>query len=417
MPARRVTVADESDAGSVVLNYCDPEYPIPRQRDATPEELLLRLIAYIPFASRVNIAAEYVFDGPALFDALKVAPTLLHEGVVAPDILAEVQSFTEMTSAPATLRQSNSRLPHAPIAAEFLDTHATVVREYPAEDMGATFHQALLDDISPRGALRRVVGSAMRPGSRHKRAFDRSHERLSAEPSISRQGFVELVGAELEGHRNTLRRWAGLRYYTVPLAYDPVRLRELPDSAASLARRGRVGLATEPGVLGPLPEPMDQVARRLRVLLPRLDEDWFQKAEALASAVLSARESIPEAQDVFRRIVASEEANELQAEVSARLAREYARQLGEIPNNRFLTVGLEGAALGLGVTFDLIGLSPLGAAAVGVGAATAVGFTRNITLRRAERQARPWVMVTAQLERQLARQLRRRRRRWPRSSR
>ena len=41
MPARRVTVADESDAGSVVLNYCDPEYPIPRQRDATPEATTL----------------------------------------------------------------------------------------------------------------------------------------------------------------------------------------------------------------------------------------------------------------------------------------------------------------------------------------------------------------------------------------
>ncbi len=367
--------------GDVVLNYCDPRYLVaqhdPNDRRGTPQDHLLRLLAYSLFARRVFVPANYALANRSFFDALSIAPELLSEGILVVHLHEHLSSFSELI-------QERGYDDERRFRAEFLDKKSKYIKPFSVTDESSLYHQRLLEDILPDGPLRALISGGRRGKNATK--LDEAVKLFDGKEG-SRSEFVDTVGALVCEHRALIERWAALRYYLTPMELDPVRIRDLPHSAAVLAKKAgvmTVPALEDPDSAGDLPEPMNTAVGVLNVHMPILISP--SDARCLVTAVLSTRESVPEAREKFSSVVESARELEVKHELNAALRKAL---LSErlLPKRAGLSDQFLGSAknAAVGVLVELI-LGKVPGAIAMIGGGTLKGTLDD----RAQRGRAPW---------------------------
>ena len=287
-------------AGDVVLNFCDPGFLFDADEASlqTARDHLVRLLAYVLYARRVFVPGRYLLNAGPFFDAVVLAPELLEQGVLIPDIRAGVPSFRDLVEV--------RKLDGAALArAEFLDERAKYVSVFEQTDLSALFKSRLADDLSEGGAL-----DLLAPNRRRElEAILRALEQAPASP----EGFLGVT--EQHGApdlRSTFQRWAAVRYYTTPMELDPIRVRDVPHSAARLMARADAMTPLyleDPTIARELPDPMSEAAQRMSLAIPHFVQQ--SDARLLVEAALETRRQVPQAGDKFAGAIREAQAKEL----------------------------------------------------------------------------------------------------------
>lgn len=391
-------------AGDVVMNLGDPFYPLAPGDVAagsrlTSSDVVARLLAYGVVAETVILASRYVLSGGPLYEALRLAPQLLTSGLVRIDLYEGVDSFEDLV-------RHHGYPPEALPRAAWLDEHVTARMRYRPEDQGAIYHATLMADLAPGGALRRYVRGGQRGAAA--RQLDRIQQDFAACPA-DRQRFVEVAAAHLPRQVALFRRWAAMRYYTVPMLFDPPgRIREVPKSAASLV--GAAGPSGSPhsptrarAVAG-LDEttPVDPVLRQL-LLVPALTRGTDPDAvRQVVDALLAVRERHRDARRAFLRIVEGTSANpvDLRDALRREMARQHRMTIRSARRARMMQ--WVGVGIGLGSTAAGLGMSPELSTVLGV-ATTLAPTAIDLAIARLQDRRRPWVLAHEEVTRVLSR--------------
>lgn len=288
---------NEAQAGDVVLNFCDPEFAhdsdlLDQQRAA---DHLIRLLAYALYARRVFVPGRYLLAAGPFFKAVRLAPELLQEGILVPDLRVGVPTFRDLVAVRGLDSEAAKR-------ADFVDLNASHVSVFDDRGQSERFHQRLMTDLQPNGALSTLVAPDKYP------CLTKISEAFRDHPG-SREGFVKVATDLAPELRATWSTWAAIRYYTTPMEFDAVRVRDLPHSAArTLARANSLSLLhfEDPTAGHGLPEPMAQVAQRMALSLPNVDA--AKDARLLVEAVLATRQEVPEAREKLTSLISGAQA-------------------------------------------------------------------------------------------------------------
>jgi hypothetical protein len=260
-------------------------------------------------------------------------------------------------------------------------------------------------DLDTAGALRRRIpgglrGSAARQVDRIQRDF--------ADCPADRQRLVDLAANHLPSQVPLFRRWAAMRYYTVPLVFDPPgRIREVPKSAALLA--DSAGPAATPRQstgarsVTSLDDsaPIDPILRQL-LFVPALTGSTDPDAVGqVADALLGVRERHKGARRAFHGLVenTSSSAAELRNAFSHEMARQ--RRISARAGRRARMMPWIGVGIGLGSTVAGLGMSPELSTALGA-ATTVVPTAIDLAIGRRQDNRRPWVLAHEEVTRTLS---------------
>lgn len=286
--------------GDVVLNFCDPGFlhDPDEQRTQTAKDHLVRLLAYALYANRIFVPGRYLLAPGPFYDAVSWAPELLEQGILVPDIRTGVTTFRDLVE----IRRLDAE---AAVRAEFLDGHSKLISVFDDQGQSTRFHTRLLEDLEPTGALRQLIPAEHQP----KLALIAG--RFRDQPG-SREIFTNLAAEVLPDSRGLFERWAAIRYYTTPMEFDAVRVRDIPHTAARLLAQAHALTLLhfeDPDVGRDLPDPMSEAAQRMALAVPKFYND--RDARLLVQAVLATREEVPEARQKLAKIIESAQAEKL----------------------------------------------------------------------------------------------------------
>src|SRR5262249_30486818 len=128
----------------------------------------------------------------------------------------------------------------------------------------------------------------------------------------SREAFARISADVLPEFRELFDKWAAIRYYTTPMEFDEIRVRDLPHSADRLlARAPSFSLLhfEDPHAIGALPDPVAASAQRMDISMPNPDDDNYGRL--LVQAVLHTRSEVPEARQKLSAVIETAHAAEL----------------------------------------------------------------------------------------------------------
>lgn len=362
--------------GDVVLNFCDPAFLLDpdEARLQTREDHLVRLLAYVLYARRVFVPGRYFLEEGPFFEAAALAPQLLQEGLVVPDIRAGCASFEELLHVRGLAPETQPR-------AAFLDQHAKHLSVFQDRGLSERYRCRLIEDLGDGGAL-----DSLAPGRR--RELDSIAQAMNT-IEASREGFRSLTTKLPTEVRREFDRWAAVRYYTTPMEDDPVRVRDIPHSAARLLKRASqlVSLHVEdPTLAHDLPDPMTEAAQRLRLAIPRFAQP--DDLRVLVEAVLHTRADVPEAQEKLAGIIERSRADGIVGSLNEALRKNLMteRLFRSLSKRARDHVKEEAKSTGVDLAVESA-LGPIGAA---------LNFARSVQARVEEeaerRRSAPWRM-------------------------
>lgn len=366
--------------GALVLNHGDPtNRPTSQSRLSIKpsEDVFLRIISYLPFAETIIVPGRHMLDGMHAFDATVLAQPLLREGLLIPERRSGPSSFEEVAR---TRSLGSLELERA----KFLDKHARTVREFRWDALSSAYRETLLRDLAPTGAFRRVVPGGIK--GRFKNALDIAYSIYEKSGSVLPEGFISAVEAACPQAAALARRWAMAHYYLTPARFDDVNVRQMPREAANLLIRGRsMNNALRP------PDGLAPAEYLLQALQVGLGiDDVRVHAAAYCEAALKVRQDIPQARQLFKKIILDAEARDASQEVSAAMERELTRQLKRRLIDRplySLSIDLAGGIAAAGAGLLIGSAEAVGLGAVGAGATSGVKYS----LKHAyDKYARPW---------------------------
>jgi len=316
----RVIKLEDAQSGEVVINFCDPEFvhDTASSTDQNWDDHLIRLLAYTLFAKKVIIPGRYLLRNSPLFAMVSKMPKLLEGEVIVPDCTEEFSSFEE--------REIAYNRPERDLeCAKFLDNHASRA-EFDGKTQGKVYHASILDDLEPNGALGRYLGL-------------RYHDKLSEIASRYRQynlkfdgvgtrGEFIKVATELMPKQSKLwKQWSAVRYYTTPFSFDPVRLRDLPQTAMSLLRKSGSldnSFGTGQAVSSDLPDPMERIAEYTRLYIPTPMNE--KDLRILEEVILAVRQAVPQACGKFADIISINQAKDLSGTINEELQSAFLKE-------------------------------------------------------------------------------------------
>ncbi len=388
----QLSTGEQMDAfGDIAMNLGDQFYPLARNDTLSKTRLenvdvLARLLAYAVMAESITFPARYALSDGPLYNALRTSPQLLTSGIVRIAIYEGLSSFEELVRDHG---YPDEALPRA----SWLDEHVVSKRIYKPEDHGNVFMATILADMAPTGGLRRLV-----PGGRRGAAaaqVDRIAEYFASGPA-DRRRISEAASAFLPKHSTLIRRWAAMRYYTIPLLFDnPGCIRELPKSAAKLVEAieavhsghtNRASRGLEEAA------PLNPMVQQL-LIVPALRQSVDPSSiNLVVDAMLEIRERHKTSRRRFLKIVG--QLPEVSADLHQAFQSEMARQerLSSRVSQRTrampwigVSIGLASTAAGLGLPLDI---------ATALGVATSVLPTAtDSTIGWIQDKKRPWVLA------------------------
>jgi hypothetical protein len=313
--------------GDIVMNVGDPDLAALGNAGLRPDfEALTRLLAYLLFADTVFVPGRYLVGRPGapspMFDALRLAPVLLHEMVVVPDRQVVYVSFEDQAR---VNNLGTDALARGAALDEMVDPSA--IRRYDAEPLQTQYCDRLIADLQPDGPLRSLFVRRSRRGDEY---AERLLDIWVVERDWSRGRLVDHAKRSLpRGWHETVRRWLVARYYTVPGETDRVRMREIPGSALALLDEGgaltpaRSGMDElgGPGLHG---TPVDLFADAIRLELRTPEVDEAVAAE-IAAIVLLVRAETTAARNLFAKIAHADRADAARS-IAERLRAEWRKQ-------------------------------------------------------------------------------------------
>jgi hypothetical protein len=242
-------------------------------------------------------------------------PKLLKEEVIVPDCAEEFSSFEE--------REIAYNRPERDLeCARFLDKHASRA-EFDGKNQGKVYYSSILDDLKPNGALGRYFGP-------------RYHNKLSEISNIyskmfdspgPRGEFINIATKLIPKQSKLWEQWAAVRYYTTPFSFDPVRLRDLPQTAMNLLRKsGSLDnlFGTGSVVSSDLPDPMERIAEYTRLYIPPPMNE--KDLRILEEVILAVRQAVPHACGKFADIISINQAKELSGTINEELQSAFLRE-------------------------------------------------------------------------------------------
>ncbi|MDR2700671.1 MAG: hypothetical protein LBC12_07765 [Nitrososphaerota archaeon] len=230
-----------------------------------------------------------------------------------PDLRRGTGSFQE-------LETERNRGSDAMKCATFLDENARYIAAFDDKGQSDHYHAQILEDISPSGAISKFFGAKYhRHFSNISKQYLQLNDRLN-----SRSTFVRIATEERPSMKTFWEQWAAVRYYTTPLMFDRIRVRDMPCSAAIILQR--TGVLAGPyieksNILKEFPDPMYEVARHMALCIPDFETD--KDIRVLGNAVLSARKAVPQAVGKFADIVKKNQALELSKTLNESLMEAY----------------------------------------------------------------------------------------------
>lgn len=374
---------DQLEYGDVSLHYCDPLYPLDMHHDTLahregPGDQFIRLLAYALFAKRIFITPRYLLSGGPFLESLKWAPELLQEGIIVLNLHDHVDSFLQ-------LAQEKGLDHSAQKIAKFLDENCTAIKPFSSGEESNLFHKRLLEDLEPGGALRKLIPGGIRGQASSKVDIIRSRFEMA---DGTRENFIRAASILLPEHKRLFQRWAALRYYLTPMELEPVRIRDLPHSAALLAKKAGVMSVTtieDPEEGGHIPEPMANAISMMKIDMPVVIREL--DARCLTNAVLRTRDALPEAQDKFGNIIEQFKLFDMRGEINDALRSQLLRErlIQVVPekfSNHFLKA-VKSTSFGV-----IVGLMFGRLLSVFFNASKKIG--QNIILDRKRKKIAPW---------------------------
>ena len=143
----------------------------------------------------------------------------------------------------------------------------------------------------------------------------------------TRENFIRVASTLLPEHKRLFQQWAALRYYLTPMELEPVRIRDLPHSAALLAKKAGVMSVTtieDPEEGGKIPEPMANAISMMKIDMPVVIREI--DARCLTNAVLKTRDVLPEAQDKFGNIIEQFKLFDMRGDINNALRSQLLRE-------------------------------------------------------------------------------------------
>lgn len=371
--------------GYVILNHGDPAYrrhPGDDPPTLSPAEaIFLRIVAYLAFVDGLYVPARYILQGDAMWRAVQFAEPLLRSGLVTPERRAEASSCEDLAARLGLGGSGRDR-------GRWLDERVAKMRTFRSTQLGAEYHELLLDDLQDDGPFLRSLRGRARRGAVD--AIKRAHDAFGGVVGdYTPEVFSLTVGQHLPSARQAALQWAMARYYLTPTLFDNMNTREIPRSAANLLVRG--------GALDADLRPMETAApveamyKLLTLSIPK-EHHVGVMADAYCEAITEVREKLPHARRVFREVRERAELGGMASELGAMMAAELRHQQGLRPRAASVVYTL-GTSLATGVGGVLLGADVAIAvgSSVATGAATQAGHA--LLADRISRRRRPWPLA------------------------
>ncbi len=371
------------ELGSIVFNYGDT---LLREPGVSGRGALIRLLAYLPFAPRIYMPGSMLLRGGPAWEALSLAPCLLEEGVVVPDRLDTAGSFEELATSKALGGRAVER-------GAWLDVHARNWRSYSADQLQKLYFAQVVNDLEPGGRFEKWMKH------RHHRHDQRQVDQVVDQFTKGGVGSPEKLVSAAQGASSersfvrSIERWARFRYYTVPSLRDSARVREVPESLGALA----TDLGTRyPTVASDKILPFATAEQHLSTAISAPGAEGGPAGpEALAHAVLEARNQIPMAQQVSSVVLAQASIDGYGQDVASLIAEEYMRQLRNAPDAYGRQAIASSALIGVGLAFLTSYLMPAELSVAVGGLAAALDAGRRLDARANA----PWPLMVSRIGR------------------
>ncbi len=316
-----VTIVDSRGLGfgDSVLNFGDALY---RDRpDRQAQSNVMRLCAFLLFASRVGLPTRHVVENRQLFQVLSWMPSLLKDGLVFVDMpLGRTSIGDNVANANYTCDGDD-----ADVRARFLDDNSSLVHVFDASAMTTRYHAQFLQDLNDDGPFRRLLEKRFGPSGSP--LADRLAVALHGCRPRKHDELLSLARANSEEWAHQLiESWGSVRYFTIPMDFD-LATREVPAEASALlleAEALALKRSRPADHLEAVPEPMRSAVNVMELLFPVV----FTEADAkcLIEAVLRTREAVPEAREKFADVTSRTIAAGLREELNGTLRVEFSRE-------------------------------------------------------------------------------------------
>ena len=384
----------------MVLNDGDPVHRLPHgssTKISHSDEIFLKFISYLPFAESIIVPTRHLLDGDAAFSAAVMARPLLRNGLIIPERRSGPSSFGEVANDRGLGQLEKSR-------AQFLDQNVAQVREIRWADLSGLYRTILLDDLGPNGSFRRTVPGGLKGAN--KDALDKAFATYLSSGETTPEGFFSAVEAACPTAAHLAKRWAMARYCVTPANFDDVHIRQVPNDAANLLLKGQA-IDTSLKPIGELP-PAEHLFQQISIGLSMNEIE--KNAQRYCEAALRVRDDIPQARDVFRKILAKADTVAIGEAVTAAMQAELEKQLhtSYLDKNPFsLGIDILGGAIGglIGLPVGLLGGPSAIAGSLATGAVVGAG-TAKVAKEKIkstyDHRNRPWKLAIDRLKTEMS---------------